>query len=85
MALVTVFLALRTLPPRPARYRRHRTIWMVLQWGYLPITTLAFNSLAALSSQTRLMFKFYMSKFDVTEKAVITASGEKVTSGTEKF
>ncbi|HWT56185.1 MAG TPA: glycosyltransferase family 2 protein [Candidatus Microsaccharimonas sp.] len=84
-AVITVFLALRTLPPRPARYRRHRTIWMVLQWGYLPFTTLIFNSLAALSSQTRLMFKLYMSKFDVTEKAVVTESGEKVTSGTEKL
>ncbi|MGH7240770.1 MAG: hypothetical protein ACREGB_00560 [Candidatus Saccharimonadales bacterium] len=84
-ALITVFLALRTLPPRPARYRRHRTIWMILQWGYLPITTLVFNSLAALSSQTRLMFKLYMSKFDVTEKAIVTDSGAKVTSGTEKL
>lgn len=84
-AIITVFLALRTLPPRPARYRRHRTLWMILQWGYLPVTTLAFNSLAALSSQTRLMFRRYMSKFDVTEKAIITASGEKVTSGTEKL
>jgi cellulose synthase/poly-beta-1,6-N-acetylglucosamine synthase-like glycosyltransferase len=85
MALVTVFLALRTLPPRPTRYRAHRTIWMVLQWGLLPVTTLAFNSLAALSSQTRLMFKFYMSKFDVTEKAMVMESGKKVTSGTEKL
>lgn len=82
-ALITVFLALRTLPPRPARYRRHRTLWMVLQWAYLPITTLAFNSAAALYSQTRLIFRRYMSKFDVTEKAHVKESGEKVTSGTE--
>jgi hypothetical protein len=44
---------------------------MVLQWGYLPFTTIIFNSLAALNSQTRLMFGWYLNKFDVTEKAVV--------------
>ncbi len=82
--LVTVFLALKTLPPRPARYRRHRTIWMIAQWVYLPVTTIAFNSTAALYSQTRLIFRRYMSKFDVTEKAVVLTSGKKISSGTEK-
>lgn len=48
IAVVTVFLSLRTLPPKPARYKRHRNIFMVLQWAYLPITTLVFNSFAAL-------------------------------------
>jgi cellulose synthase/poly-beta-1,6-N-acetylglucosamine synthase-like glycosyltransferase len=69
--VVTVFMALRTLPPKPARYKRHRTIFMVLQWVYFPITTLCYNSLAAFNSQTRLMFKWYITKFDFTEKAVI--------------
>jgi hypothetical protein len=79
-ALVTVFLALKTLPPRPLRYKRHRTLWMVLQWAYLPFTTIIFNSLAALTSQTRLMFGKYLSKFDVTEKAVVveTKRGAKL-------
>lgn len=69
--VVTVFMALRTLPPKPARYKRRRTILMVLQWVYFPITTLFYNSLAAFNSQTRLMFKRYLTKFDVTEKAVV--------------
>jgi len=69
--LITVFMALRTLPPKPARYKRHRTIFMVLQWVYFPITTLFYNSLAAFNSQTRLIFKRYLTKFDVTEKAVV--------------
>jgi cellulose synthase/poly-beta-1,6-N-acetylglucosamine synthase-like glycosyltransferase len=70
-AFATLFLALKTLPPKPARYKRHRTLWMVLQWLYLPLTTIVYNSFAALYSQTRLMFGRYMSKFDVTEKAVM--------------
>jgi cellulose synthase/poly-beta-1,6-N-acetylglucosamine synthase-like glycosyltransferase len=71
IASVTVFLALKTLPPRPARYKNHRTILMVLQWVYLPVTTIVFNSFAALYSQTRLLFGRYMSTFDITEKAVV--------------
>lgn len=68
--LSSLFVALKTLPPRPARYKRHRNIFMLLQWAYLPITTIAYGSLAALYSQTRLMFGWYLTKFDVTDKAV---------------
>jgi hypothetical protein len=72
VASVSVFLCLKTLPKKPIRYKRHRTIFMVLQWVYLPVTTIVFNSFAALYSQTRLLFGRYMSKFDITEKAVIS-------------
>ena len=68
--LVTLFLSIRMLPPRPLRYKRHRTILMVIQWVLLPITTIVFNALAALNSQTRLMFKRYLDQFDVTDKSV---------------
>lgn len=78
-AFVILFFALKTLPPKPARYRRHRSLFMVLQWAYLPITTIVYNSMAALYSQTRLMFGWYMDKFDVTEKAVVTEEKKTVT------
>lgn len=74
--LVSMFVCLRTLPPRPSRYKRRRTIFMVLQWIYLPVTTIVYGALAALYSQTRLMFGWYLDKFDVTEKAVVTEAGE---------
>ena len=79
-ALVSIYISLVTLPPRPARYKRHHSVLMVLQWGLLPITSICFGSLAAFNSQTRLMFKRYLSKFDVTEKAVITESGKTITT-----
>lgn len=69
-AAVTVYLCMRTLPPKPERYKRHRTIFMVIQWVYLPVTTLVYYAFAALYSQSRLAFGRYMDKFDVTEKAV---------------
>ncbi len=75
--LVAVYICLVTLPPRPVRYRRHHSIFMLTQWIFLPVTSIAYGSLAAFNSQTRLMFKWYLSKFDVTEKATVNASGER--------
>ncbi|MGI9028093.1 MAG: hypothetical protein ACR2FM_04630 [Candidatus Saccharimonadales bacterium] len=69
--VITMFLSFKSLPPKPARYKRHRTILMVLQWTLLPITTIVYNSMAALYSQTRLFRGKYLDKFDVTEKAVV--------------
>ena len=53
---------------------------MVIQWLLAPITGVAFGSLAAFNSQTRLMFKRYLSKFDVTEKAVVVGEGDIISS-----
>ncbi|HET7060464.1 MAG TPA: glycosyltransferase family 2 protein [Candidatus Saccharimonadales bacterium] len=78
--LVMIYVSLVTLPPRPARHKRHRSVLMIAQWVLLPVTGIAFGCLAAFNSQTRLMFKWYLSKFDVTEKATVTASGRKVTT-----
>lgn len=78
--LVSVFVCLVTLPPRPARYRRHRSIFMITQWIFLPVTSLCYGCLAAFNSQTRLMFKRYLTKFDVTEKAVRNDSGHTITT-----
>ncbi len=76
--VVTLFFSLKTLPPKPARYKKRRSIFMLLQWVMLPVTTVAYNSFSALYSQTRLMFGKYIGKFDLTEKAVVTDSKEKI-------
>ncbi len=68
--LITLFLSVKLLPPKPARYKHHRTVFMMLQWVLLPFTTIVFNALAALNSQTRLLFGWYLDKFDVTDKSV---------------
>jgi len=78
--LASVYVCLMTLPPRPARAKRHRSVLMVLQWALAPVTSFCFGSVAAFNSQTRLMFKKYLSRFDVTEKAVVTKSGEIITT-----
>src|SRR5205814_10027347 len=66
--LVTLFISLKSLPPKPLRYRRHRSIWMVIQWIYLPITSIVYSSFAAIYAQARLLLGKYLG-FVVTEKA----------------
>lgn len=79
--LATVYVCLVTLPPRPARHKRHRSLLMLLQWAFLPIiTSIGYGCLAAFNSQTRLMFKRYLSKFDVTEHATVDDSGRRHSS-----
>lgn len=68
--IISITLTLLLLPPRPARYRKHKSLFMVLQWVLLPFTTIFFGAGAAINSQTRLMFKRYLEKFDLTEKVV---------------
>ncbi len=67
--LVTLYLSFTTLPPKPERYKRRRNLWMIVQWVYLPVTSIAYSSFAAINAQTRLMFGKYLG-FIVTEKAV---------------
>ncbi len=73
--LVSLFLSFKILPPKPARYTHRRTVLMILQWGLLPVTTILYSASAAIYSQTRIMFGWYLGGFDVTEKAVKTDSG----------
>lgn len=73
---VSVFTSFKMLPPRPERYKRHRSIWLVLQWVLMPITSLAYGSAAAINSQTRLLFGKYLERFDVTDKAVVGEDGK---------
>lgn len=71
--IITVFLSLKMLPPRPERYKRRRTIGMVLQWFLMPVTALCYSAASAYYSQTRLLLGKYLDKFDVTEKATIVS------------
>jgi hypothetical protein len=66
---ITVFLAFKMLPPRPERYKRRRSFAMVAQWVLMPVTAIAYSSMAALYSQGRLLLGRYLDKFDVTDKA----------------
>ena len=68
---ITILISLKMLPPRPERYKKRRSLWMVVQWVYMPVTSICYNAAAAAYSQTRLAFGKYLDKFDVTEKGRI--------------
>ena len=68
--IITVLISFRMLPKRPAKYRKGKEIFMLLQWILMPVTSIIYQSLAAFYAQTRLMLGRYMEKFDVTKKVV---------------
>ena len=70
---ITILLMLKMLPPRPERYKRRRTVGMVLQWLLMPLTSVGYSSVASFNAQTHLMLGKYLDKFDVTEKATFAS------------
>ena len=68
--IVSILVSFKILPKRPAKYRRTRNVFMVVQWILMPITSILYQSIAAFYAQTRLMLGLYMEKFDVTKKIV---------------
>lgn len=68
--IITILVSFRMLPPRPAKYRKGKSLSMLLQWVLMPITSILYQSIAAFYAQTRLMLGLYMEKFDVTKKFV---------------
>lgn len=68
--LITVLVSFRMLPKRPAKYRKGRSVLMILQWILMPVVSILYQSIAAYYAQTRLMLGLYMEKFDVTKKVV---------------
>lgn len=75
---VTILFSIRMLPKRPARYKKGKSVLMVLQWVLMPVVSIIYSSFAAFYAQTRLLLGKYMEKFDVTDKAV---KGDKDDSG----
>ncbi len=81
---ITIFLMLKMLPPRPERYKRHRTALMVLQWVLMPLTSICYNAVASLNAQTHLLFGKYLDKFDVTDKATLASRALAKQAGKKK-
>ena len=68
---ISIFLSFKMLPPRPERYKKNRSVLMLLQWVLMPVTSVFYGALSSLNAQARLLFGRYLDKFDVTEKATV--------------
>jgi hypothetical protein len=66
--VITIWVSMLLLPPRPPHRKKIRTLVMAAQWLALPVVTIFFSSLPVIEAQTRLMFGSYLEVFDVTEK-----------------
>jgi hypothetical protein len=53
--MLSVFLSILILPPRPPKYGRFKYVLMVVQWLLIPATLVIFGSFPAIEAQTRLM------------------------------
>lgn len=65
--VVSSFISLTMLPPRPQEKSRLMYVVLALQWVLVPVTMIVFSAIPGLHSQTRLMFGRYMG-FWVTPK-----------------
>ena len=70
---ITILMMLKMLPPRPERYKKRRTIGMVLQWLLMPVTSVCYSAIASFNAQTHLALGKYLDRFDVTEKATLAS------------
>jgi len=69
--VVSAIISTLLLPKRPARYGFFKSVKMVLQWIFLPLTIIFFGAIPGLDAQTRLMLGKYMG-FWVTPKERVT-------------
>lgn len=53
--MLSVFLSLLLLPPRPTHEGKFKYVYMILQWLFIPVNLIIFGSLPAIEAQTRLM------------------------------
>jgi hypothetical protein len=65
--IASMAISMLLLPPKPPGFGRRKTLEMLLQWIFIPITAIFFSSFPAIDAQTRLMLGKYMT-FWVTEK-----------------
>lgn len=65
--VVSVPLALLSLPPKPTRYHWSRYFFMLFQWILFPLVAFL-SALPAIDSQTRILLGKYFGEFWVTEK-----------------
>ena len=68
--VASMIISMLLLPPKPPGFGRRKTLEMIGQWIFIPITALFFSSFPAIDAQTRLMLGKYMT-FWVTEKKAV--------------
>jgi hypothetical protein len=58
--LISAYLSIMLLPPRPPAYGKIKYLFFLIEWFLLPIIMIFFTSLPAIEAQTRWMFGKYL-------------------------
>ncbi len=66
-AVLSALLNIVMLPRKPHHVPWYQWVFMIVQWGFLPVTMILFGSIPAIESQSRLMLGRYLG-FWVTDK-----------------
>jgi cellulose synthase/poly-beta-1,6-N-acetylglucosamine synthase-like glycosyltransferase len=66
--LVSAFLSIRLLPPRPEQQPKYKWLIMFFQWILLPINVVVFGAIPAIEAQTRLALGKYLGFFVTPKK-----------------
>jgi hypothetical protein len=74
--IITAYINILLLPPRPKRYSKLRTTMMYLQWIFIPFVAIFLGALPAIEAQTRLLFGKYLG-FWVTPKVRTNTKSKK--------
>ena len=67
--IVSAYISLSFLPPRPRGVRRWKYLEMVADWIVIPIAAVFFGSIPALEAQTRMMLGKYLTFWVTPKKA----------------
>jgi len=65
--IVCIYVSMKLLSPRPKEVSQWKSVSMVVQWIFFPLTFIIFGAIPAIDAQTRLMLGKYLG-FWVTEK-----------------
>lgn len=65
--IVSAITSTSLLPPRPEKFSKRKSLYMIFQWLLLPVTLIVFGAFPALDAQMRLMLGKHLG-FWVTEK-----------------
>jgi hypothetical protein len=74
--IITAYINILLLPPRPKRYSKWRAAMMYLQWIFIPFVAILLGALPAIEAQTRLLFGKYLG-FWVTPKVRTNTKSKK--------
>jgi len=70
--IASMAISMLLLPPKPPGFGKRKTLEMIAQWIFIPVTAIFFSSFPAIDAQTRFMLGKYMT-FWVTEKKAVDA------------